>query len=420
MLRLTIFTAGSRGDIQPCLVLGLGLKRAGFEVLVAAPQNFAGLISEYGLTFHPLRGDIQKILAGETGQKFVETGNSNPLQSILAMRTMLEPIIMPMMEDVLQACQQSDALITPAVFAPFGTTFAEICGIPLINVEPTPMLPTGEFPAPGWPIQKGLGRWANLISGYGMLNIIWQWYRPFVNEFRRRFHLRPLTGKDVYKALTTFPLLGAYSQFVIPRPRDWPSNVYITGYWFQDTSSIWKPSYELEAFLAKGEPPVYIGFGSMAGRNPKHFADIAAQALEKSGRRGILATGWGGLNVTEVPETIHVIESAPHDWLFPRMAAIVHHGGAGTTAEGMRAGVPAVIVPFVVDQHFWGKRVWENGAGPEPIPAKNLTATQLANKINTAIKDVEMKQKAVTIGNAIRTEDGVANAIQFLKTHLGV
>jgi UDP:flavonoid glycosyltransferase YjiC (YdhE family) len=418
-MRITIFAAGSQGDIQPCLRLGNGLQQSDFEVLLAAPQNFADLIRGQGIPFHPLRGDVQQIMAGEAGRKFMETGGANPIQSILAMRKMLGPIAIQMAEDALEASREAEAFITLAVFAPFGKTIAEIRGIPLILVEPTPVLPSGDFPAPGFPVQKNMSRMFNRLSGFMMLQVIWQWYRPFVNEFRNRYNLRPLNGSDFHRILTSTPLLGAYSPTVIPHPRDWSEVVHITGYWFQDHTSDWRPSVELESFLEEGEPPVYVGFGSMAGRNPERFAGIVLEALAKSGQRGVLATGWGGMSVMNVPKNVFVLDSAPHGWLFPRMAAVVHHGGAGTTAEGLRAGVPSVMVPFTVDQPFWGNRVKSLGVGPEPIRATLLNSDKLAEAIQRAVKDTEMRRRAEEIGKVIRAEDGVGNAVKIVKKYLG-
>jgi len=414
-----IFTAGSQGDVQPCVMLGRGLQQAGFDVLLAAPQNFAGFIQEHGLSFHPLRGDVQQIMASETGRKFMESGGTNPIRSMLSMRTMLGPVAIKMAEDALEACRDADAVISLAVFAPFGKSIAEIKGIPLINVEPTPLLPTRDFPAPGWPVQQNLGGFHNRISGAAMLWMIWQWYGPYVNEFRKRYGLPPLNSADFHRILASAPLLGAYSPTVIPQPLDWPDQVHITGYWFQNYPPEWCPSDELKAFLDKGEPPVYVGFGSMAGRKPEDFAAMVLEALAKSGRRGLLLTGWGGMNVMKVPDTVFVMNSAPHSWLFPRVAAVVHHGGAGTTAEGLRAGVPAVVLPFIVDQSFWGKRVQALGVGPEPIPAKKLTADRLASAIQIATTDPKMKERAAALGGAIRAEDGVGNAVQIIKQYLG-
>ena len=419
-MRITIFGAGSQGDIQPCLRLGAGLKNTGFDVLVAAPQNFSDLVRDYVLEFQPVRGDVQQIMASETGREFMENGSENPLRSIISMRKMLKPIATQMTEDVLEACRDADAFVTLAVFAPIGKTIAELCDIPLILVEPTPMHPTGSFPAPGWPIQSDLGSHLNRFSGFGVLSIIWQWYRPFVNEFRKRFGLPPLSSADFYQILSSVPLLGAYSPSVIKHPTDWSKNVYISGYWFQESLHGWRPSAELDAFLSAGDKPVYVGFGSMAGQNPERITKIVLEALEKAGRRGLLATGWGGINSQHIPKDMFVLDSAPHGWLFPRMEIVIHHGGAGTTAEGLRAGVPSVIVPFIVDQLFWGKRVQKLGAGPEPIHAKRLTAANLTEAIQKSSGDAMIRQRAEAIGRAIRSEDGMGTAVKSIRKYLGV
>ncbi len=418
-MRVVIFGAGSQGDIQPCVRFGKGLRNDGYDVLVAAPQNFANLSAEYGLAFYPLRGDTQKIMVGETGRDFMERSGANPIRSIVAMRNMLRPIATQMAEDALTASREAEAFITLAVFAPFGKTIAEILGIPLMLIEPTPTLPTGDFAGAGFPIQKNLGRLFNRLSGLVMLEVIWQWYRPFVNEFRKRHGLKPLHGADFHRALTSAPLLGAYSPTVIPHPRDWGDHAHIVGYWFQKDANEWHPPIELKKFLDQGETPVYIGFGSMSGRDPERFTKVVLDALLNTGQRGVIATGWGGMSAMNVPKNIFALDSAPHGWLFPRMAAVVHHGGAGTTAEGLRAGMPSVIVPFTVDQPFWGNRVRSLGAGPEPIRASQLTAEALANAIHIAVTDKSMRERACSIGQAIRAEDGIGNAVKIVGQYLG-
>jgi sterol 3beta-glucosyltransferase len=419
-MRIAIFAAGSQGDIQPCLRLGNGLQQSGLEVLLAAPQNFAALSAGCGLPFHPLRGDVQEIMAGETGRRFMERSGANPIRSIATMRKMLGPVAIQMAEDALEASRSTEALITLAVFAPLGRTIAEMQGIPLLLVEPTPMLPTGAFPAPGFPVQRNLGSQLNRLSGFMMLAVIWQWYRPFVNEFRRQHGLPAFRGSDFYRTLTATPLLGAYSPTVIPHPRDWPERVHVTGYWFQEDAGAWRPSTDLAAFLKEGEPPVYVGFGSMAGRDPERLAQVVLAALLKAGQRAVVATGWGGMRVISSPEHVFVLDSAPHGWLFPRMAAVVHHGGAGTTAEGLRAGVPSIVVPFAVDQPFWGKRVQSLGVGPEPVRAAHLNADKLAGVILSAVNDTKLRSQAEEIGKAIRAQDGIGNAVQVVRQSLGV
>jgi len=171
-------------------------------------------------------------------------------------------------------------------------------------------------------------------------------------------------------------------------------------------------------FLQSGPPPVYVGFGSMSNRNPEEVTEIVLKALERCKQRGILLTGWGGLVKTDLPEHVYPIGSIPFDWLFPQMTAVVHHGGAGTTASGLRAGIPTIIVPFFADQPFWGERVFRLGAGPKPIPRRQLTVERLAKAINTILGDPGMRKRAETIGERIRAEDGLAAAVDAISGYL--
>ena len=168
-MKITIFAAGSRGDIQPCIALGRGLQQAGYRVCLAAPQDFAGFVQQHGVDFFPLRGDVQQIMASDTGRKFMETGGANPLKSIRAIRTLIAPVVMSMAEDAYAACRDAEALICLGVFSPFGQAIAETVRIPILHVEPTPLLPTRAFPAPSWPIQRDLGGLHNYLSGLAML-----------------------------------------------------------------------------------------------------------------------------------------------------------------------------------------------------------------------------------------------------------
>jgi sterol 3beta-glucosyltransferase len=419
MMKITVFAAGSQGDIQPCLALCRGLKSAGYPVSLAAPADFADYINKFGVDFFPLRGDVQKIMASDTGKKFMETGGSNPIKSILAIRKLIAPVIQEMAEDVYAACLGADAIICLGVFSAFGQSIAESLKIPIIHVEPTPLLPTKAFPAPGWPVQRNLGGLHNHLSGIAMLQVIWQWYLPFVNDFRRYLGLPTLTFGRFYSGLKSLPMLSAYSPDIIPHPADWAESINITGYFFLDPQSDWQPSAELTAFLEAGAPPVYIGFGSMAGRNPEKLAELVLKALAECNQRGVLLTGWGGMRPELLSENVFVLDAAPHSWLFPRMAAVVHHGGAGTTAEGLRAGIPTVVVPFVVDQPFWGARIKALGLGPDPIPQKKLTVDRLANAIHIAVTNPDIKKRANRTGASIRSENGVDNAVKIIQRYFG-
>lgn len=418
-MKITIFTAGSRGDIQPCIVLGIGLQQAGYQIRLAAPENFKGFVEQHGLEFYPLRGDVQQIMASDTGRSFMQTGGANPIKSIRAMRSMIAPIVMTMVNDLHKACLDSDALICLGVFSAFGQSLSEGLNMPMIQIEPTPLLPTRAFPAPSWPVQKDLGSWHNSLSGVAMLNVIWLWYQPFVNQFRQQLGLKKTSFTQLLHNLKSTPMLSAYSPTIIPHPPDGPESLHISGYLFLDDHTSWQPAPELLAFLDAGNPPVYFGFGSMAGNNPEHLTSMILEALSMSGQRGLLLTGWGGLHTADLPDHVFVLDSAPHSWLFPRMAAVVHHGGAGTTAEGLRAGIPSIITPFVFDQYFWGARIKALGLGPAPIPQKKLTAQRLASAIQLAVSDPGIRQRAKSTGESIRAEDGAANAVKLVETYFG-
>jgi len=215
------------------------------------------------------------------------------------------------------------------------------------------------------------------------------------------------------------PVLYFYSQYVIPHPADWPPSVHVTGYWFLKDQSGWTPPEDLVRFLAEGPAPVYVGFGSMVAENAESFTRTVIEGIQQAGVRAVLATGWGGLRASDLPASIFRLQEAPHDWLFPQMAAVAHHGGAGTTGAGLRAGKPTVIVPFIADQPFWGQQVEKLGVGPAPIPQKRMTAAALAAALKMAVTNSSMREQALQLGERIRTEDGVGEAVRVIQQVLG-
>jgi sterol 3beta-glucosyltransferase len=282
--------------------------------------------------------------------------------------------------------------------------------------------PTGEFPFMA-ATTRSLGTIGNRLTYSIICLVLWGMLRSRINRWRqRRLSLPPLPWRYLLNIFTSpVPRLYGFSPNVILKPSEWSDRAVITGYWFLDQTTDWQPPKELTAFLDTGPPPISIGFGSMVANDKGTIAEICIQALTRAKRRGILLTGWGGLHHDNLPESILAIESVPYEWLFPRVAAVVHHGGAGTTAAGLRAGVPTIIVPFHTDQPFWGKRVYDLGVGPKPIPRRQLTVKRLANAITAAVTDPDIRQRATELGRKIRVEDGIGNAIntihQFMNQH---
>ena len=212
--------------------------------------------------------------------------------------------------------------------------------------------------------------------------------------------------------------LMGYSRRIVPHPEDWPEKFYTIGYWFLEEDG-WEAPAELLAFLEAGQPPISVGFGSMTGRDPKGLTELVVAAVERSGVRAVLLSGWAGLGEMDLPESVFCLARAPHGWLFPRVAAVVHHGGAGTTAAGLRAGAPSVIVPHFADQPFWGRRVHALGAGPEPIARHKLTADGLAAAIREAVTNGAMRRRAQELATRIGEEDGVGTAVALISRYLG-
>jgi sterol 3beta-glucosyltransferase len=302
-----------------------------------------------------------------------------------------------------------------------ATSIAEKLDVPVMLAMPVPMIvPTTESPTIGLPDLK-VGGWYNKAT-YQLIQMGYRTYAGMVDEFRQDvlgLDKSPKSAGLLYMANhQPVPVLHAYSEHVVPRPHDWPDQAHVTGYWFLDRLTQWEPSAELQAFLEAGEPPVYVGFGSMAGRNPQGLTHIVIEALQQAQVRGLIATGWGGLDVNSLPDTIFKLDQAPHDWLFPRVAAVVHHGGAGTTAAGLRAGRPTIICPFFGDQPFWGRRVQALGVGSKPIPQKNLTVDKLAAAIREVTISESIQQNAAVLGEKVRQEDGIANAVSIIERAL--
>ncbi|MGI9383076.1 MAG: glycosyltransferase, partial [Methyloligellaceae bacterium] len=274
-------------------------------------------------------------------------------------------------------------------------------------------VPTGAFPSPFLPV-SGLGQFGNWLSHKALLGLMSLFTSRMINDWRRTelglIHARRENVFSGYApAGRPSRRLHGYSRHIVPVPADWGEREQVTGYWFLDQATDWRPPEALKCFLANGPPPVYVGFGSMPAEDSERLTRQVQSALESTGQRGVLATGWGGLDATANSDRVHVLDVAPHDWLFPKCAAVVHHGGAGTTHEALRWGRPSIICPVFGDQPFWGRRVAELGAGPRPLLQKRLTAAALAEALE-AVKSPAIVSRAAEIGVAIREEPGAEGA----------
>ncbi len=416
-MHIAIIALGSRGDVQPYIALGKGLKEAGHTVRLVIQHDFEVLTKSHGLEFWLVRGSSQEGMEGKEWRELSEKGNLIAITRYLlkeAQRAYIE-----FMEDGLTACQGMDLLITGSVGFHIAISIAEKLNLRLIQGHVMPVTPTRIFPSAFLPPNMpNLGGTFNLMSSRLFLQMAWLGVRPVCNQARKKaLDLPPTSFAEPIHSNRSkdFPRLYGFSPSVIPAPADWSAENHVTGYWFLDSTDDWTPPAALLNFLQDGPPPIYIGFGSMSSRNPQETADLVIEAIKKTKQRALLYSGWGGLHKENLPDSVLMIDSTPHDWLLPRVAAVVHHGGAGTTAAGLRAGVPSIVIPFLIDQPFWGKRVHDLGVGPAPIPRRKLTVDRLTQAIQVAVTDKDMRHRAANLGEKIQAEDGIANAVELIQ-----
>ena len=423
-MKILIITVGSRGDVQPFVALGKGLLDYQHEVMVCTCSRFESFILDHGVEYGFMHDEIIQLIDSKQGRELME--DTNGIFRIALANIKLAKQVAPMQRLMIADCWNAAQKFKPDVvlFHPkgFGAhPVAEKMGIPAILALPFPMLvKTVETPCPGFPVWpfKSFRQFYNRLTYRLVRGIMNLAIGRYIKEWRRRHGLAS-SGKrnNVFKKFdgSPVPVLHCYSVQIVPEPTDWPANAITSGYWFLEERGEFKPPDRLLNFLENGEMPVYIGFGSMAGRHPERLAGVVVQALQQAGIRGIIGTGWGGLQPNSLPENVLAIDSVPHDWLFPRVAAVVHHGGAGTTAAGILAGCPSIICHFFGDQPFWGHRVYSLGVGPKPIPQKELTVDKLAAALRLVVGDKGMRERARILGQDLRDEDGVAKAVRFIE-----
>lgn len=407
---IVLQTLGTRGDVQPFLALGSGLRKAGFAVRLATAPRFQAAVEAEGVAFAPLPGEMLELIDTPQGQAAI-SGRHRLLATLRLMRRR-GPMFRRLLEAQWRAAQGA-ALLVCHPKALGGTHIAERLGIPAFIALPLPALaPTAAFPSPLLPFAD-LGP-LNRASHTLLLRAAERIARAPLRAWRAQALGLPPAGRGAPPA----GRLHAYSPALLPRPADWDAGTHVTGAWTLPVPKDWTPPPELTAFLAAGPPPVHVGFGSLPTEDAARMGSLVAEALALAGQRGVIATGWGGLALQAPRPGILVIPDAPHGWLFPRMAAVVHHGGAGTTDAGLRAGRPSILCPFFGDQPFWGRRVQALGAGPAPIPFRRLTAPRLAAAIRQAVGDPGMGAAAGRISARMAGEDGVAEAIRILRAAL--
>ncbi len=414
-MRIVILAIGTLGDVLPYTALGIGLKKAGHAVCIASHENFRPFINSHKLDFYPI-GYPQELMGGRDMLELVDAG-SNFVNWMRHLNGLVNNFMPGFLKDCWQSCKQAETII----YSPLGWGgyhIAQKLKIPSYMASLQPMSRTSQFPAVWSPQWLKLGNFGNRLSHIAVEQVFWQVFRKAANHWRKEtLGLPPIPfrgpfGKQEWQHEQSF--LYGFSPCVIPKPADWHRQLHITGYWFLPPESNWQPSKELADFLKDGAPPVYVGFGSVPIRNQQELTETVVEALGATGKRGLLQIGRSEKTNRRVSDDIFQADWIPHGWLFPKMEALIHHGGASTVANGLRAGVPSIITPFAWDQPFWGKRIAGLGAGANPIPRKKLTAENLATAIRTATIDNKMIENAAAIGKIIQKENGVTQAVEII------
>ncbi|KAI0096644.1 hypothetical protein GGR51DRAFT_542930 [Nemania sp. FL0031] len=455
---VVIQIVGSRGDVQPFVALGQVLKNTyGHRVRVATHATFQKFVEENGLEFFSIGGDPAELMAfmvknpglmpgmdalksGEITKRrkgieeivmgcwrsCIETGNGlGPAPRFNRRHEDFPSDAIPVMGDSRHQPFVADVIIAnPPSFAHIHV--AEKLGVPLHLMFTMPWSPTRAFPQPLANIQSSNTDpvTTNYLS-YAMVEMMtWQGLGDVINRFRTKIlDLEPLALIWAPGVLTRLriPYTYCWSPALIPKPNDWGNHIDIAGFYFLNLASSYTPDPDLAAFLAAGPPPVYIGFGSIVVDDPDGLTNMIFEAVAQTGIRALVSKGWGGLGADSmgIPESVFMLGNVPHDWLFKHVSAVCHHGGAGTTAAGIQAGKPTIVVPFFGDQPFWGSMVARAGAGPDPIPYKKLTGEGLAEAIRIALKP-ETQEKAKELGERIREERGADIGAQSFHRHLDV
>nr|WP_281411737.1 glycosyltransferase [Starkeya sp. ORNL1] len=412
-----IIAVGTRGDVQPLVALARTLLVKGHSVQLASLSTFASLCESNGVNFIPLRGDLESEMKNAAGAELGSAGR-NPFSATAAFKNIIEQNIVDWTRTIRAAAAQCDVIVAAGTAVFFSLGLARAFQIPLVQVYLQPVLPSAQAGSPLLPqLPFRLPGFMNSAQYAIAAQLLWQVLRPAIARSEAE-----LSGNASVPLLVPFKsmlharqtILLAYSRHLVPQSGQ-PPNVLNTGFWQLDRSPAWKPTPDLARFLGAGPPPIYVGFGSMPIRQPRQVAHAILAAVRSLGARAILDAGWSTMEPSDLRDDAIVIKNVPHDWLFEHVAAVVHHGGAGTTAAALRAGRPSVMVPFILDQFFWAERLHALHVAPPALPFDRLGERRLAAALKQVMGDSKLRENAKRLGQQVRSEGGVALAAERIE-----
>jgi sterol 3beta-glucosyltransferase len=412
-MKIAVVAIGTRGDVQPHLALASTLRGRGHSVSFAAPLDFEDAVHELGLSYSPIGFSMRGLLNSAEGASLLECGR-RPFRFLTLLRKLAVPIVERIVTHVDDACGDCDA-VCYSLLGLSAYFSAHARGVPCFSSSMQPLGRTSAFPSPLLPLNGHTPKFLNRSTHVAMEQAFWRAFRPFI---RRTLKVSlPVWNhySDLYAAER--PMLFAFSPLVVPRPADWGPWMHATGYWTLREDSEWEPPPALVDFLASGSPPVCVGFGSMHTPRVVDLLPTALAAIRKLRRRAIVLTGWSDdlLDRSRLGDDVYVTDAVPHGWLFPQVAAVIHHGGAGTTAAACRAGVPSVILPFFFDQAFWGYSLHQRSLGPMPLVGKRVSPESLGGALETALTSVTLHEKLKALSVGLQREDGAARAADVIE-----
>ena len=405
-----MLSVGSTGDVRPYVLLGQELQARGHQVTISAFPRFENMAADAGLAFYPIRGSAESMMAS------IMEPDTNAFTYLPRLWKGIRDAAPQMLKDMTDSCREADAMVCNF----FGSVFysiAEKYDIPCIQTQLFPMDPTGEVPISSVRNQH-MGSLVNSTSyrlGYLVIGTI---EKHILGPWRRENGMteRKPAARPVYRIGDhEIPVICAMSPSLFPRPADWDPKIRMSGFWFDEHPKDYTPSPDLAEFLENGSRPIYIGFGSMNTGDMNRLLSICLRSVHAAGLRAVFSTGWGDRTQLKSTNTVFFLGNVPHDWLFPRVSAVVHHGGAGTTAAGLRYSRPTLVIPFAGDQSFWANQVYRSGSGPKPIPRDSLTVRKMTAALQDLAENTAYRESASRVSKEMSGEHGVQTAADWIE-----
>jgi sterol 3beta-glucosyltransferase len=413
-MRVLVYCYGSRGDVEPFVALSHGLRRAGHDVVLAGPRRFAEMAEARDVMFRPLNDDSLALMERPDVQRmFLNDDARDPAARQLAREIMADNLrsYPRVLADMAAAADDgADVVLHTQASGEASHQIAEMLGVPAVLATLYPnYAKSWHYPSPLLAGPRLFAKPLNRLSHV----VAWRWppvrsIREMAGAWRERtlrlpprrhqfnFRHRPDGGPT--------PIMHCFSRYVLPPAPDWGTSVFTTGFWHLPIGST-RLAPSVADFLAAGEKPVFVGFGSMIGEDPRAAGVTVQEAVRARGLRAIVVRGWGGIDVPDPREDILVVDDVPYDLVLPHVAAAVHAGGAGTMNSALRAGLPQVPFPFHGEQVFWASVAHRLGIAVEPVRQRELTVAKLVRGIEAVLTDKVMAARADHLAAAVATED---------------